>query len=54
MLNYMAENKIIFNLNAQKFAGLAVFQANTTVFQANTKVSLKCLETQVGQMALNM
>ena len=32
MLNYMAKKKRIQNLHEQKFAGLAVFQANTTVF----------------------
>ena len=54
MLNYMAKNKRILNLHEQKFAGLAVFQANTILFQANTNASLKNLETQVGQLALNM
>ena len=53
MLNYMAENKRILNLHEQKFAELVVFQANTIVFQANTNAS-KNLETQVGQLALNM
>ena len=52
MLAYMSENKRILNLNEQKFAELAVFQANTTVSQANTNASLKNLETQVGQLAL--
>ena len=61
MLTYMFENKRILNLHEQKFADIAVFQANTTVFQANTIVfqsntnfSLKYLETQVGQLALAM
>ena len=54
MLSYMAENKRILNLHEQKFAELSVFQANTTMFQANTNASLKNLETQVGQLALNM
>ena len=42
------------NLQEQKFAELAVFQANTIVFQANTNASLKNLKTQVGQLALAM
>ena len=54
MLNFMSENKRILNLHEQKYAELAVFQANTTVFQANTNASLKNLETQVGQLALTM
>ena len=37
-----------------KFAELAAFQANTTAFQDNTNASLKNLEVQVGQLALNM
>ena len=54
MLSYMAENKRILNLHEQNFAELAVFQENTTVFQANTNATLKNLETQVGQLALNL
>ena len=54
MLTYMSENKRILNLHEQKFGGLIVFQANTTVFQANINASLKNLETQVGQLALAM
>ena len=50
----MAENKRILNLHEQKFAKLAIFQENTIVFQANTNASLKNLETQVGQLVLNM
>ena len=50
----MARNKIILNLCAKMFVELAVFQANTTMFQVNTNASLKNLETQVGQLALNM
>ena len=54
MSNYIAENKRILNLHEQKFTELAVFQANTIVFQVNTNAFLKKLETQVGQLALNM
>ena len=54
MLNFMGENKRLLNIHEQKFAELAVFQANTIVFQANTNASLKNLETQIGQLALNM
>ena len=54
MLNFMYENKRILNLHDQKFAELAVFQANTTMFQANTNASLKNLETQVGQLTFGM
>ena len=54
MMNFITENKRILNLNEQKFAELAIFQANTNVFQANTNASLKNLETQAGQLALNL
>ena len=52
MLTYMSENKRILKLHEQKFAKLAVFQANTTMFQANKNASLKNLETQVRHLAL--
>ena len=54
MLAFMGENKRLLNIYEQKFAELAVFQANTTVFQANTNTSFKNLEIQVGQLALIM
>ena len=54
MLRFMGENKRLFNIHEQKFTELAEFQANTIVLHANTNVSLKNLETQVGQLALNM
>ena len=41
-------------MHEHKFAKLAAFQENTIVFQANTNASLKNLETQIGQLALNM
>ena len=44
----MGEKKRLLNIHEQKFANIAVFQANTIVFQANTNASLKNLETQVG------
>ena len=49
----MVENKRILNLHEQKFSKLVVFQSNTNVFEENTNASLKNLETQVGQLALN-
>ena len=51
MLNFMGEKKILLNIYEQKFANIALFQANTNVFKANTNASLKNLETQVGQLA---
>ena len=54
MFSFMGENKKVLNINDQKFAELAAFQANTTVIQANTNASLKNLETQLGQLALTM
>ena len=47
-------NKRVLNIHEQKFVELAAFHANPTVFEANTNASLKNLETQVGQLALNM
>ena len=54
MLHFMGENKSLLNIHEQKFAKLVAFQENTTVFQANTNASLRNLETQIGQLALNM
>ena len=54
MLAFMGENKRLLNIHEQKFADLEAFHANTTVFQANTNAFLKNLETQIGQLALNM
>ena len=50
----MGENKRLLNIHKKKFVDLVAFQANTTVFQANINASLKNLETQVGQLALDM
>ena len=50
----MGENKRLLNIHEQKFAKLATFQANTIMCQGNTNASLKNMETQVGQLALNM
>ena len=52
MLHFMGENKRLLNINEQKFAKLAAFRANTTM--ANTNASLKNLEIQIGELALNM
>ena len=54
MLNFMSRNKRLLNIQEQKFADIVVFQVNTTLFQGNTNVSLKNLETQLGQVALVM
>ena len=54
MLSFISENKRLLNIHKHKFPKLAAFQANTNVFQTNTNASLKNLETQVGQLALNM
>ena len=54
MLSFMGKNKRLLNIHELKFTKLAAFQANTTVFQVNTNASLKNLETQVRQLALNM
>ena len=53
-MGFIGENKRLLNIHEQKFADLAIFQANINVFQANTNASLKNLETRVGQLALLM
>ena len=54
VLQFMTENKRIFNVHEKKFAELENFQANTTVFQTNINATLRNLETQVGQLALSL
>ena len=54
MLQFMGDNKKLINLHEQKFNELENFKSNIHMFQANTGASLKNLETQVGQLALNM
>ena len=54
MLQFMGDNKKLINLHKQKFNELDNFKSNIHMFQANTGASLKKLETQVGQLALNM
>ena len=54
MLQFMGDNKRLLNLHEQKFTKFENFKSNTHMFQANTGASLKNLETQVGQLALNM
>ena len=54
MLQFMGDNKKLINLHEQKFNELENFKSNIHMFQANTGASLKNLETQVRQLALNM
>ena len=54
MLQFMGDNKKLINLHELKFNELENFKSNIYMFQANTGASLKNLETQVGQLALNM
>ena len=50
----MGDNKKLLNLHEQKFAGLEASNANSQIFQKTTNASLKNLETQIGQLALNL
>ena len=50
----MGDNKKLINLHEQKFNELENFKSSIHMFQVNTGASLKNLETQVGQLALNM
>ena len=54
MLQFMGESRKLISLHEQKFNELENFKSNIHMFQANTGASLKNLETQVGQLALNM
>ena len=50
----MGDNKRLIHFHEQKLSDLEAFKSDTQVFQKNTSASLKNLETQVGQLALNM
>ena len=54
MLQFMGDNKRLLHLHEHKLSDLEVFKYGTKIFQKNTSASLKNLETQVGQLALNM
>ena len=54
MLQFIGNNKRLIHFDEQKLSDLEAFKSDTQVFQKNTSASLKNLETQVGQLALNM
>ena len=54
MLQFMGDNKRLLQLHEQKLSGLEDFKSDTQMFQNNASASPKYLETQVGQLALNM
>ena len=54
MLQFMGDNKRLIHFHEQKLSDLEAFKFDTQVFQKNISASLKNLETQVGQLALNM
>ena len=54
MLQFMGDNKRLIHFHDQKLSDLEAFKSDTQVFQKNTSASLKNMETQVGQLALNM
>ena len=54
MLQFMGDNKRLIHFHEQKRSTLEAFKSDTQVFQKNASASLKNLETQVGQLALNM
>ena len=53
MLQFMGDNKRL-QFHEQKLSVLEAFKYDTQMFQKNTSASLKNLETQVGQLALNV
>ena len=54
MLQFMGDNKRLLQFHEQKLSDLEAFKSDTQMFQKNARASLKNLETQVGQLALNM
>ena len=54
MLQFMGDNKRLLHLHEQKLSDLEDFKSGTQIFHKNSSASLKNLETQVGQLALNM
>ena len=54
MLQFMGDKKILLQFHEHKLSDLEAFKSDTQMFQKNTSASLKNLETQVGQLALNM
>ena len=54
MLQFMGDNKKLLQFHEQNLSDLEAFKSDTQMFQKNTSASLKNLETQVGQLALNV
>ena len=54
MLQFMGDNKRLLQFHEQKLSDLEALKSDTHMFQKNASASLKNLETQVGQLALNM
>ena len=50
----MGDNKKLLNLHEQKFGELEATATHFQIFQNTTNSSLKNLETQVGQLAINI
>ena len=54
MLQFMGDNKRLLQFHEHKLSDLETFKFDTQMFQKNASTSLKNLETQVGQLDLNM
>ena len=54
MLQFMGDNKRLLQFHEQKLSDLEAFKSDTQMFQKNASALLKNLETQVGQLTLNM
>ena len=54
MLKFMGNNKWLLQFHEHKLSDLEAFKSDTQMFQKNASASLKNLETQVGQLALNI
>ena len=54
MLQFMGDNKRLLQFHEHKLSDLEAFKSDTQMFQKNASASLKNLETQGGQLALNV
>ena len=54
MLQFMGDNKRLLQFHEQKLSDLEAFKSGTHKFHKKASASLKNLETQVGQLTLNL
>ena len=54
MPQFVGDNNRLLQFHEQKLSDLEAFKSDTQMFKKNASASLKNLETQVGQLALNI